>query len=350
MDIQEQLRNFKFREPVDESINMNDRVLLIDGLNTFIRNFSVSTEMNSDGELIGGISGTLKSIGAAIRKFRPSRVIIAFDGKGGSQRRRAIYKDYKHNRKTRSRLNRVYDFHSDEDEKESSQKQLMRLVMYLHQLPVTIVAPDNVEADDTLARMALAAVDLGGEAIILSTDRDFLQLVTDKISVYNPVLDVVFTPKLVIEKYQIHPNNFLIYRMITGDDSDNIPGVHGIKIKTLLKFFPELRESTPLDLDDIVNKTKLMIESTKKPGVVLTRLAESRELLWTNKQLMDLKMGQMSIYTQSFVDMTFNQRPPKLDRAELTKMLVNDKFIQSFKDLNRWLNETFIILTRFSEK
>ena len=161
---------------------------------------------------------------------------------------------------------------------------------------------------------------------------------------------VVFTPKLVIEKYEIHPNNFLIYRMITGDDSDNIPGVHGIKIKTLLKFFPELKEPTPLDLDDIVNKTKLMIESTKKPGVVLTRLAESRELLWTNKQLMDLKMGQMSIYTQSFVDMTFNQLPPKLDRAELTKMLVNDKFIQSFKDLNRWLNETFIILTRFSEK
>ena len=83
----------------------NDKVLIIDGLNTFIRVFSVIPTTNDDGIHVGGIVGFLRSIGYTINMFRPTRVIIVFDGKGGSTRRRKIYPEYKQNRKTKKTHN-----------------------------------------------------------------------------------------------------------------------------------------------------------------------------------------------------------------------------------------------------
>ena len=80
-------------------------MLIIDDLNTFIRVFSVIPTTNDDGTHIGGIVGFLKSIGYTINMFRPTRLIIVFDGKGGSSRRK-LYQEYKFKRKTNIRLNR----------------------------------------------------------------------------------------------------------------------------------------------------------------------------------------------------------------------------------------------------
>jgi len=85
--------------------NPNENVLIIDGLNTFIRVFSVIPTTNDDGTHIGGIVGFLKSIGYTINMFRPTRCIIVFDGKGGSSRRRKLYPEYKAKRKTNIRFN-----------------------------------------------------------------------------------------------------------------------------------------------------------------------------------------------------------------------------------------------------
>ena len=72
----------------------NDKVLIIDGLNTFIRVFSVIPTTNEDGVHVGGIVGFLRSIGYVINMVSPTRVIIVFDGKGGSNRRRKILPEY----------------------------------------------------------------------------------------------------------------------------------------------------------------------------------------------------------------------------------------------------------------
>ena len=95
--------------------NPNDKVLVIDGLNTFIRVFSVIPTTNDDGIHVGGIVGFLKSIGYIINMIRPTRTIVVFDGKGGSSRRRKIYPEYKAKRKTKYRVNRSYDFASHDD-------------------------------------------------------------------------------------------------------------------------------------------------------------------------------------------------------------------------------------------
>ena len=127
-DLLEVFQSMDFSDK-DEGIALNDRVLIIDGMNTFIRSFAAIPTMDENGNHIGGVTGFLKSIGYVTRKFKPSRVYVIFDGKGGSKRRRDIYPDYKLGRKPLTRLNRTYDMTTEKDEQD-----LMRYesVSYTH--------------------------------------------------------------------------------------------------------------------------------------------------------------------------------------------------------------------------
>jgi 5'-3' exonuclease len=92
-----------------DTTDPNSRVLIIDGLNLFLRNFSVNGMLNDNGIPIGGVMGFLKSLALSIREVNPTRVVVAFDGKGGSTRRRKILPSYKNNRKPGKRMTR-WDF------------------------------------------------------------------------------------------------------------------------------------------------------------------------------------------------------------------------------------------------
>ena len=132
----------------------NDKVLIIDGLNTFIRCFSAIPTLNDDGAHVGGIVGFLRSIGYAIRTIRPTRTILVFDGKGGSNRRRKIFPEYKMGRKMSYRLNRAHDFLTREEEQKMMIRQLNRVVEYLECLPVNIINMENTEADDVIGYLS----------------------------------------------------------------------------------------------------------------------------------------------------------------------------------------------------
>jgi 5'-3' exonuclease len=107
----------------------NSRVLIIDGLNTFIRSWTTNPTMNEDGDHTGGVIGSLKSIGFQIREFNPTRVIVTFDGKNGSESRKKIHEGYKAGReKNRFRVNRTYgEMMTEEDEKLSMRQQFVWL-------------------------------------------------------------------------------------------------------------------------------------------------------------------------------------------------------------------------------
>ena len=160
-----------------------------------IPSFVVSTipTLNEDGIHTGGITGFLKSVGYTIKQFQPDRCVIVFDGVGGSLKRRAIYPEYKDHRKTKVRLNRIYEDTSLGDEEASLKKQLQRLVIYLQSLPVNMLALDNVEADDTIAYLALDFFK-DWNSIILSSDKDFLQIVNDHINVWSPTKKKLYGP------------------------------------------------------------------------------------------------------------------------------------------------------------
>jgi len=97
MNKYQELFNQIQKEKANRPSDVNDHIMIFDGLNTFIRAFSATPSSNEDGDHVGGITGFLYSIGKCIRDFKPSRCIVVFDGVGGSMRRRKINKDYKAN-------------------------------------------------------------------------------------------------------------------------------------------------------------------------------------------------------------------------------------------------------------
>ena len=325
----------------DEGITLNDRVLIIDGMNTFIRSFAAIPTMDENGNHIGGVTGFLKSVGYVIRKFKPSRVYVIFDGKGGSKRRRDIYPDYKSGRKPLTRLNRTYDMTTEQDEQDLMRYELVIVAKALMKLPITTITLDYVEADDIISYIAQHVVENGGESIIYSTDKDFLQLVGDGIKVWNPVRKKTYIPETVLEDYTIHPNNFLLYRALTGDTSDNLPGIKGLGMKTLLKFMPGFATEEKLDLDDVIT----VAESSKSK--VILKIVDQKENIQRNLILMSLLSVMMSDNNKLKVLNKINKPQLFLKKYDLTKLLIETNILPSMQNYDSWVVTTFNSLTRF---
>ena len=207
----------------EDTSDPNSRVLIIDGLNLYLRVFAVNGMLNDNGVPIGGVMGFLKSLAYSIREVNPTRVIVVYDGNGGSQRRRKILSNYKENRKPNKRITRWDAFKDFEEENKSKKAQFKRLLQYMDSLPINVIAIDRIEADDTIAYIANNLLEK--EVTIMSADQDFLQLVNERITVWSPIKKKFYTPKLVIKDYGVPAHNFLMYKVLMGDKSDNILGV-----------------------------------------------------------------------------------------------------------------------------
>jgi DNA polymerase-1 len=328
-----------------EDTKYNSRVLFIDALNTFLRSYAAIPTLDDNGNHIGGMSGFLKSVGAVVRDFKPSRVVIVFDGKGGSQRRRKIYSDYKSNRKPPTRLNRQYDMTTEQQETENMKWQLVTLIEMLECLPVTIFTMDNIEADDVIAYASELITAQGGESIIYSTDKDFLQMVTETTKVYNPVKKKTFDVNTVVETYGVHPDNFVYYRALLGDKSDNIDGIRGAGEKTVLKLLPELVDNaSTIDYDFIEQK---YTDVKKKPKLIETIL-DNKDIVERNMQLMQLRDVNISADAKMKIVHKLDIVKTDLRKMDLTKMLIRSRVISNFPNYDMWLASTFGTLTRFS--
>ena len=310
----------------------NDKVLIIDGLNTFIRVFSVIPTTNEDGVHVGGIVGFLKSIGYVINMVSPTRVIIVFDGKGGSTRRRKIYPEYKQNRKTKYRVNRTYDFASQEDEKQNMIMQLQRCVEYLDTLPVTVLSYDNIEADDTIGYLTKQVLP-DSNIIIMSTDKDFLQLANGRVKIWSPSKKKMYDDKSVFEEFGISSQNYIWYRVLDGDKSDNINGVRGLGLKTIRKKLPFLTDNHICNIDDIVSV-----------------LPESKELIDINYRLMQLNDVDISGNTKTKIVQRVNEPINELVKYKFEKMFLEDKLFTALPNVTSWLLTNFNKLNRYAKK
>jgi DNA polymerase-1 len=118
-------------------------------------------------------------------------------------------------------------------------------------LPLTLLSVDGLEADDKIAYLAekYSKIEECKQVTIMSADQDFLQLTNNKIQVYSPTNKKTYGLVDVIKEYSIHPNNFLIMKMLMGDSSDNLPGINGLGPKKLEKLFPELKKEKVFTLN-----------------------------------------------------------------------------------------------------
>ncbi len=289
----------------------NSHIMVIDGLNTFIRVFSAVPALNDDGQHIGGVTGFLRSIGAVIRQLKPTRCIM---------------------------------FASLEDEQESMRRQFGRMIQYLNCLPVTTMSIDNVEADDIIAYIANEVyTEDHQKCTIVSTDRDFLQLVNHRINVWSPIKKRLYTPSLLQEEIGINEKNYLLYRAITGDKSDNIEGIKGVGLKSLIKYFPMLTEDREVSVDEIIDYA---VQQDSKYKVVNT-LAAAKDQLDLNYRLMQLKEVDIHGNAKMLALNMCKQDIQKLDVLEFKKMFMRDKMYTVIKDLDSWLNSSFMSLNAY---
>jgi len=293
--------------------------------------------INPDGHHIGGLTGFLKSIGYAIRMCDPTKVVIVFDGVGGSNARRNLFPDYKANRNV-NRMTNYSIFSSKDEEQESINNQMERLIQYLKCLPVTVISIDGLEADDIIGYLAnkFQAYDETQQVTIMSADKDFLQLVSSKVSVYSPTKKKVYTPKDVLEEYGVSSINFINYKILLGDSSDNVPGVTGLGPKKLTKLYPELTGANHVTLDSIIEKSAELITENK---LYLSVVERSRQL-YINQQLMLLNGEFLSPENKQLVKDAFNNSYT-LNVPIFLQLYHNDKLGESIPNVQSWLTQLF---------
>ena len=331
------------KDDTHKAVNhLNDRVLIVDGLNTFIRSFAVNPALNEDGLHVGGMMGFLKSVRYTSDILKPSRVIIVFDGKNGSGRRQKIYPEYKGTRKVKRRLNRNVDWGTaPQDEQASMRQQMGRLIEYLEQLPLTLICVDGIEADDTMAYISQQLLPKS-DIMLMSTDKDFLQLVDDRVKVWSPTKKKLYTKEVIQEEFGLPSRNMLTYRILDGDKSDNINGIMGAGLKSLIKYIPELTEDkdfTAMDLINFVNNSDSKIK-------LLENIKKSSNLIKRNYLLMQLNNVDIPNHTKMKIQGAVNGKVPQLIKYRFQTMFIKDKLQSNIKNFDSWIME-FVRLDRF---
>jgi DNA polymerase-1 len=326
----------------NKSQHNDEHVLLVDGLNLFLRNFTVINLLNQNAEHIGGLVGSMLSLGYAIKVNNPTKVIVVFDGVGGSNSRKYLYPDYKANRH-KTRVTNYSSFSSREEEDESISNQIGRLVNYFQCLPISMICVDGLEADDIIGYLTAEYENNSNTSAItiMSADQDFLQLVSKKTSVYSPVKKKIYKSEDVLREFNVTTENFLMRKVLMGDMSDNVPGVPKLGPKKLEKLFPELSSSTKISLQEIINKSK------NGNHQLYNAIYGQKHQLEINHKIMNLKDLPISSENKEIINMVKDNTNLKIDTRSFLTMYYNDELGTAIKGVETWLSSVFAYLANF---
>ncbi len=243
-----------------------EKLVIIDGNSLAYRAFFALPEsiITSTGIITNSVYGFTNMLIKLINEEKPTMLAVAFDSKKPTFRHE-LYKDYKSNRERMP-------------EDLANQFTLIENVLNVFSIPIYQV--DSYEADDILGTLALQAENKGIEVLIVTGDKDTLQLVSENIKVLFTIKGIsnvsIFSPDEVIEKYGIDSKYIPDYLGLVGDKIDNIPGIVGIGKKTatkLIKSFGSL-EKIFFKVDEIQNnKIKLKLEKDHEIAILSKELA-----------------------------------------------------------------------------
>jgi len=321
----------------------NDHILLVDALNTFIRNFVTLKSINPGGHHVGGLLGFLRSLGYLTRTLDPTQIICIFDGKGSSMNRKNIDPMYKAQREHVKITNwGMYD--TQGEERESMAAQIERLMDYLECLPVTVVMYDKVEADDVISLIAQNKAQTGSRVTIVSSDKDFYQIIRPGIAVYSPIKRQLIDNHNVGEILGLSPINYLTAKAVMGDNSDNLVGVKGAGLKTLTKVFPQLLSEQRFDLNDLYKDCESKLENRRK---IYANIIYEWEKIERNYQLMDIQTPRLSQEEINAILVDTEHPHKELNVRAFLKYMEIDRIEAITANTEGWLEELFRPLTNF---
>src|SRR5579884_2244879 len=238
---------------------------IIDGKSVFYRGYYAMPNLSTkDGRPTGGVYGFATMAMEVLRRLKPDYVAVAWDKpKTNIRKRLELYPEYKAGRKPAPP-----DFHE--------QVEVLRDLLQAFGWPLYEL--DDYEADDIMGTLAVQARAKGLETMLITSDLDMLQLVDGHVHVYALKTGLsnieLYSPKSFEAKYGIRVDQFLDYKSIKGDSSDNIPGVPGIGEKGALELLKQYET-----LDGVYANLPLIKESVRK------KLEAGRELAYLSKQL-----------------------------------------------------------------
>jgi DNA polymerase-1 len=200
-----------------------------------------------------------------------------------------------------------------------------------------LLAPQNIEADDAIAYIGKQLL-TDSKIFIMSSDKDFLQLVDDRIAVWSPTKKKLYFKNDVKEDYKLPAHNFLLYRTLTGDKSDNIPGIRGTGLTTLAKRLPILFTDEHVTID------KLLEECKDSKIKVMQTISESRDMLELNYRLMQLNEVDISGSSKMKIMNVIQNEISRLNGTKFKLQMIEDGISGVFKNLEFWLRERFLSL------
>lgn len=274
----EKVENLLGGEPeAGEERSPMKRFVLIDGSNMLFRAYyAIPAHLStSSGQPTNAVFGFVTMLTKLLDRKNPDYAAVIFDPPGGSFRQRESA-DYKANR-------------SQMPSDLASQLALIDQVVETFNLPVLRVT--DFEADDVIATLAKTMEKRGDQVLIVSSDKDFSQLLNENVSMLDGMRDLTYTPELVKKKFGVPPEQFVDFQALCGDKIDNIPGVPGIGKKTASKL-----------LEDYGTLDKILESVDEIGGSNGKKLTEHREQALMSRRLarLDTEVG-LEIEPERFV-------------------------------------------------
>ena len=312
------------------------RLLIVDALNAYLRAYIVDPSISTNGQPIGGLKGFVKILQKLVRMTKPDQVMVVWDGPNGSAKRKIMDKNYKAGRKP-IRLNRAFHNLTDNEELLNKIWQQSRAIEYLNNMPIIQFMLPEIEADDVISYVTSLSHYSGWQKIIVSNDRDFMQLCDDETVLWRPTKDEVLNAKRIVEQLGVHPTNMALARAIIGDPSDNLPGVKGAGFATVAKRLGFLSEDTTHTIDRVIEHCEEKLEDSNLK--FYSNVAENRDLIQHNYKMMQLYAPVMSIKSKTIVKEAVENFEFDLNRTEILGMMRADGFGElNWEDLRTNLN------------
>ena len=302
------------------------KTLLVDGDNLFKIGFHGVREFFVEGNHIGGIYHFINTLRKQLVDNEYDKVVVFWDGKNNSKSRRELYPAYKLNRKNNMTEGKLESYYSQKN----------RVKQYLEEIFVRQVEIEENESDDLIAFYCQISPD--ENKTIFSSDKDLLQLIDEKTSLYSPLQKYTYQNGDLVKfgNSYIPHKNILVAKIFLGDQSDNIQGIKQLGEKTFLKYFPQVLEK-PISVDDILTRTEILAKENTQKKVFknilngLTKQGELKnEFYVTNEKIMDLKNPLITKEAKEIVQQYYSESldPEGRERKTIMMMMMEDGFFK----------------------
>ena len=292
----------------------NNTFYLIDGSSYIFRAFyAIAPLTTKDGFPTNALYGFTKMLIKLLKDKSPAFGAVVFDA-GRETFRTAIYPAYKANRS-------------------ECPVELVPQMPYFREISKVLgfynFELKGYEADDIIGTLSTLLESQGYNVVIVSSDKDLLQLVTQKVKTFDPVKEKYFEEKEVVEKLGVKPNQVVDYLTLTGDASDNIPGVQGVGPKTATQLLQNY-----LSLDNILNNLENIREdkAIRNRNSVVDSFITAKEQIPISRKLAEV-FKEVPLETFKTSDLTNDLKISEIDSEELNKLAKKFEFESLTKDL-----------------